>query len=469
MTELSFGKIYTLPMPGCSNNVPLVSMSAMPTGTIGVAEMALPRSQVEAIYMSDDEGAREFAIWDGTNLKEYDVILGYGTGTVSFSSGSVTSAPADMTLPSTSFYPFGLKKENSLLYNAYYVDYGTNEVHKVSIVPGVGGTDSIILTIPTEHVLGVSSVKIGHECYIGALIYWNGWDGHTTYHSYVGVEIYSINIETGAVVHDTSFSRHGELTNTDPDGPFPPDNDKLIGTLYSVAGTSTGPAMVQSSGQIIWACGYSKAEYGLSETFLVHYYSVVNEEEIVFYEVDDVSTVPAISFIGETYNSNDYYLAWYGTAHGSLAWSRLIFNGSSIPYKLVEDGAYLPLSPLITLISKSTFPGVSWEAPGITEIWIDTTTGLKTTNIALSVNAVCSTLDSITGNVYMFASGSKLLAVEANTNTITREWLVYPSLVTPIIARNHGNFFVAGGGASYEIMYIENIKHFCHQMIIEMN
>ncbi|PJB50939.1 MAG: hypothetical protein CO103_01040, partial [Chloroflexi bacterium CG_4_9_14_3_um_filter_45_9] len=101
------------------------------------------------------------------------------------------------------------------------------------------------------------------------------------------------------------------------------------------------------------------------------------------------------------------------------------------------------------------------------------TTGIKTTAVTLpgitTIYAICPTLDALTGDVYMFADASKLLAVQPNTNTIVQEWPIFPSLTSPTRVWNHGNFFVVFGQAKYEIMYVENINHSMNQMIIEMN
>lgn len=471
MAELSFGKIYNLPTPGNQLDVPRVSMSAMPTGTIGVAEVAL--SDARAIYISDDEGAREFAIWDGTYLKEYEVILGYGTGTVSIVAGNVTSAPADMSLPTGHFQPFGLKKESDALYSAYYYNGTANAIHKVSIVPGVGGTDAAILSIPMENVDNVTSTTIGHRKYYSTAERWSGWEGHEIFHTNIRCRVYCVDMENGTTSQFTLFHKHGKEMNSDPGGPFPPRSSKMYGTGYYAVGGAVA-AIVQTGGIPIWAFGFVETTYDLSEILTIEMHSVINGEESVFHEDTNTLTVPEIRLVGENYNSNDYYLAWYyseGYPYNNLLWSALVFNGNSVPYKTLAEGAYLPLTSSPTLISKTTFPAVSFESSGV--IWVNPTTGIKTTAITLpgitTIYAICTTLDALTGDVYMFADASKLLAVQPNTNTIVQEWPIFPSLTSPTQVWNHGNFFVVFGQAKYEIMYVENINHSMNQMIIEMN
>jgi len=473
MAELSFGKIYNLPTPGNQLDVPRVSMSAMPTGTIGVAEVAL--SDARAIYISDDEGAREFAIWDGTYLKEYEVILGYGTGTVSIVAGNVTSAPADMSLPTGHFQPFGLKKESDALYSAYYYNGIANAIHKVSIVPGVGGTDAAILSIPMENVDNITSTTIGHRRYYSTAERWSEWERHLIFHTHVRCRVYCVDMENGTTSQFASFHKHGENMNSDPGGPFPPHVSKMYGTTYHAVGGAMA-AIVQTGGIPIWAFGFVETTYNLSDIFTIKMYSVINGEESVFHEDTNTLTVPEIQLAGENYNSNDYYLAWYDTDYQdpTLLWSALVFNGNSVPYKTLAEGAYLPFALRPALISKTTFPAVSFDYESSdTKIWVNPTTGIETTAITLpgitTIYAICTTLDALTGDVYMFADASKLLAVQPNTNTIVQEWPIFPSLTSPTQVWNHGNFFVVFGQAEYEIMYVENINHSMNQMIIEMN
>ena len=475
MAELSFGKIYNLPTPGNQLDVPRVSMSAMPTGTIGVAEVAL--SDARAIYISDNEGAREFAIWDGTYLKEYEVILGYGTGTVSIVAGNVTSAPADMSLPTGHFQPFGLKKESDALYSAYYYNGIANAIHKVSIVPGVGGTDAAILSIPMENVDKITSTIIGHRKYFLTAERWSGWEGHEIFHTNIRCRVYYVDMENGTTSQFTLFHKHGKMMNSNPGGPFPPKSSKMYGTGYYAVGGAMA-AIVQTGGIPIFASGFEEVISNMSDIFTLKMCSVINGEESVFHENANASTVPGIQVGGGNYNFNDYCLNWYdmnyqAPNHHTLSWSALAFNGNSVPYKTLAEGAYLSLTPYPTLISKTTFPVVSFESSGVTKIWVNPTTGIKTTAITLpgitTIYAICTTLDALTGDVYMFADASKLLAVQPNTNTIVREWPIFPSLTSTAHVWNHGNFFVVFGQAEYEIMYVENINHSMNQMIIEMN
>jgi hypothetical protein len=171
------------------------------------------------------------------------------------------------------------------------------------------------------------------------------------------------------------------------------------------------------------------------------------------------------------YNSRDNILYY---ADGGVELKTISIGGG-----LIYPADYEPLHvDMGTLISKNMFVGVSnGQAP----CWVNVSTGKKLADISLAPNSVLSTLDSVTNNVFMFVGGSpflggKLVAVTPNTDTVVKEWPVFPTIslcYPPTRAWNHGNFICTEnnteGTVNYEMMYVENINHPMNQMIIEMN
>lgn len=475
MAELSFGKIYCIPALGDARDVPKVSLSYL-TGTVGVAEILLS-GKIDAIYMSDDEGEREFAIWNGENLFEYDVILGYGTGTVSIVTGSVTAAPADVAMGY--FDPFGLKKESNTLYRAYYSDDGSDgatfNVHKVVISVGVGIVSDTIILTSHKSVVGeyyISSGKIGHRQYFSFT--------HRLKPVAVGftLNIYSIDIETGAVAHFANFTKN--------DGDVVPIGD--AGTSYFYYGE--GIPIVSSAGIPMWCLGYTEVVARRYPPLYdwIYYHMVINGVDVVVEDHEAYSSPSVwddVSNAGNNYNSNNCFLVCYHMQYPTVTWRAISFSGGTISYTAYPPTyPVLPLDPAPALISKHTFPAVGRDPDNsVIKIWIDPATGEETSIIdpigLTYIRCILPTLDALSGNVYMFARfddfSQKLIAVQPNTNTIEQEWVVWPSKLNPVGAVNHGNFIlvagtVIGGGSGHEMMYLENINPpIKHRMIIETN
>lgn len=410
MTEASFGNTFH---PGAN-----VSLSFIPTGTVGLYQDINSSS---LIYASDDEGAREFATYNGVSLKTYDVIL---TGTAQIQLTSTTaSAPADK------YSGIALKKESDTLYYVYYLSYYSKytpqkrlRIRRISITVGVGGTDEILYEVPIDATYfdGITTKRVGNVAYIG-LARGTPLGDHNCYSS--SISIYGINMDTGAVGIAATWDSGGSSS-------YP----------HYVYMDSIPLTMAQGEEGFIWTTCYTT--YDTSGNV----YVVINGQATKIYSTL-LGGIDVVYIGGCNYNSRDYILEWsfFGGSPNMDVATYTPRAGTTLYFS-----SYVPtiwLTPLV-FTSENVFPALVL-VEGTDYWWVNPATGLLTEKLAIAgvndydIYTVFPTIDTIDGSIYVSVKINgvhKVVGIRANTGEVIHEIDVSCDVNSLSSGFNHGNF-----------------------------